>query len=84
MTRFSLDVDPVAVRSAAGSVAAFQGEVEDAAARLDLLLPQVQASWTGQAATALSAECAGLRAQVTLAADHFAAAGAALATLAEA
>lgn len=84
MKRFSLDVDPAAVQAAGSALAAFQGDVQAAADGLTGLLPQVQSSWTGEAATALTAESEALVAHATAATTHFAAAGAALARFAEA
>lgn len=83
MTRFSLDVDPGAVRSAGTALAALEAEVTAAAERLTAVLPQVQASWTGEAATALTGESTALVRHATDAATYFTDAGAAVDALAE-
>lgn len=84
MSHFELEVDPAGVAVAASALAAFEGEVQAAADGLTGVLPEVQASWTGEAATALTAESEALRTHAAAATAHFAAAGAAMARFAEA
>jgi hypothetical protein len=83
MTRFRLDVDPWAVRAAGTALGALEADLQEASDTLTAVLPEVQASWTGQAATALTAEGRSLARHASDACVHFTTGGTALQRLAE-